>query len=72
MSSNNKCIGDCLLSKIEGGSNCYQICSYYFYFNNSTSKYECTEDYICPSNYTKLILEKNECVFSCQENQQHI
>ena len=72
VNENNKCINDCLLSKIEDYSKCYQICSYYFYFNKSTYKYECTEDYICPSKYPKLILEKNECVFSCQENKLYI
>ena len=30
--------------------NCYPICRYYYYFNNS-NKYFCTEDEKCPKEY---------------------
>ena len=36
------------ISKAQQEQNCYQICSYYFYFNKNTNKYECTDDYLCP------------------------
>ena len=72
ISGNNECINDILLSKISDNSNCYHICSYNFYFNKIINKYECTEDYICPSKYPKFILGKDECVFSCKENNMHI
>ena len=70
--NDNKCINNCLLSKTQQEQNCYQICSYYFYFNKNTNKYECTDDYLCPSDYPKFIIDKNECTYSCQENKEYI
>ena len=53
----------CLLSK--NSTKCYKICSYYFYFDETISKYICTEKLECPEPYDKLIDGKNECVKSC-------
>ena len=57
---NNKCINNCLLSKYE--SDCYEICSYYIYFDENSKKYLCTKSDECPDTHSKLIPEKNECV----------
>ena len=69
LDDNNKCIEGCILSKYDGinsaDSNCYEICSYYFYFDEKLNKYLCTEEKECPIQYHKLIFEKNECVKSC-------
>ena len=44
--------------------NCYEKCQYYYYFNESNN-YMCTENYICPEKYNKLIIEKNKCIDEC-------
>ena len=38
---NNKCLNNCLLMKYK--SRCYQICSYYFYFDEFSNKYKYTQ-----------------------------
>ena len=70
----NLCIGKCLLSRYNNipDSKCYQICSYYFYFDENEKKYICTEKSECPASYSKLIHEKNECVKSCSNTKNHI
>ena len=45
-------------------SNCYEICNYHYYFD-SNMEYFCTIDENCPSERSKLIVDKNECVESC-------
>ena len=52
------------------GNNCYQMCSYFFYFNEN--KYICTEKYECPKIYNKLIYDKNECIKSCNESSEYM
>ena len=42
-------------------TNCYQNCTYYYYFDD-LHKHHCTDDYNCPENKSKLIIEKGECV----------
>ena len=66
---NNIFINNCLLSKND--TNCYQICSFYYYFDESLNKYICTEDLKCPKTYEKLIHGKNECIKSCDETNDH-
>ena len=67
--NNNKYINGCLLSKYNSNSNCYQICSFYYYFDENTNKYLCTESLKCPEPYDKLIYGKNECINSCNKTQ---
>ena len=43
--------------------NCYETCSYYYYFDNKNN-YHCTINSTCPKNYPKLIEEKKECVIN--------
>ena len=64
----NKCINNCLLSKYN--SRCYQICSYYFYFDENQNQYICTEGPECPKTHNKLIHGKNECVKSCLDTKE--
>ena len=47
--------------------NCYEICSYYHYYDENLNKYICTESPQCPEPYNKLINSKNECIKSCNE-----
>ena len=62
---NNIYIEGCLLSKKD--LNCYQICSFYYYYDESINKYICTESLKCTEPYDKLIFGKNECVKLCSE-----
>jgi surface protein len=45
--------------------NCYNICSYYFYYDISKNKSYCTTKLECPANYSFLIPAKNECIYNC-------
>ena len=47
--------------KINNYSNCYQKCSYYYYFDNEDN-YHCTKNLSCPLDYPKFIEDKKECV----------
>ena len=47
--------------------NCYEKCNNYYYFDES-NKFFCTPDKKCPSNYNKLIENKNKCVDDCQKD----
>ena len=62
---NITCLNGCLLIKYD--EECYQICSYYFYFDKDLNKYLCTPELKCPENYSKLISEKKECVEASYE-----
>ena len=48
--------------------NCYNNCSYYHYNNTSTNKAYCTQSFICPENYNKLIINKSECIDNCSKD----
>ena len=65
INDNNMFINNCLLSKYD--TNCYKICSFYYYYDERLNKYICTEDLKCPEPYDKLIHGKNECIKSCDE-----
>ena len=41
--------------------NCYQNCSYYYYFDNNFT-YHCSTNASCPNEYPRLIQNKSECV----------
>ena len=62
---NKKCMNGRLISKYN--SECYQFCSYYFYYDETDKKYTCTEKPECPITHSKLIFGKGECVNSCDE-----
>ena len=53
---------------ISNSKNCYITCPYYFYYNSTSNTHYCTEKTTCPQSYNKLILERNECVNKCEED----
>ena len=55
------------INGIDPNSNCYKICDYFYYFDES-NKYQCTNLNECPSNRSKLVEEKRKCVFSCRDD----
>ena len=67
-SENNICLNDALLSKYN--SRCYQLCSYYYYFDENKKQYLCTESLECPKSHNKLIHGKKECFKSCEETKE--
>ena len=46
-------------------SNCYEICNYYHYFDES-NKFYCVET--CPKKYNKLIINKKKCIDDCKKD----
>ena len=48
--------------------NCYNICSYYFYYDIDKNKSYCTAKFECPENYRYLIPAKNECIYNCRND----
>ena len=61
--TNHKCTS-CYSNFTFNNGNCYEICQYYYYFDE-TKEYHCTVDDKCPNEYNKLIIDKNECVENC-------
>ena len=65
----NNCIecnsGYYFLNYTESQINCYEKCEYYYYFDEY-NKYQCTE--LCPSNFNKLIINKNKCIDECEND----
>ena len=51
-------------------NNCYENCSFYYYFDSS--EYYCTPTKECPSKFNKLIIQKNKCIDKCQNDNQYI
>ena len=47
--------------------NCLK-CDYYYYHDDSTNKYMCTNDFKCPENYKFLIPERRECISKCKND----
>lgn len=54
-------------SEFINDTNCYEICNYYYYFDESNI-YHCTIDNLCPEEYNKLMISKNKCVKKCENN----
>ena len=52
--------------------NCYRslkgFCPFYFYYNNSTNLFYCTEDDNCVDDYSNLIIEKSQCIDNCERD----
>ena len=48
--------------------NCYNSCDYYFYYDNEKKIYVCTDKLECPENYSKLIINKNQCIDECNKD----
>ena len=47
--------------------NCYSNCTYYYYIDENGNKI-CTDDFLCPEEYNKLILNERECTKNCELN----
>ena len=62
-----KCKNGILITEYD--NNCFQICSYYFYFDESKKKYICTDKPQCPKELSKLIHDKGECVKNCLDTE---
>ena len=60
---NNKCTG-CYSGSTLNGTNCFEICQYYHYFDDS-GEYFCSDGQTCPSSRRKLIVDTHECVEDC-------
>ena len=45
--------------------NCYDRCEFYSYYDKDINKLYCTNTMNCPEDYSKLILDKNECISEC-------
>ena len=60
--NNNLCINQLILSKvIKEVYICYQICSFYIFYDQSQNKYICTENENCPNGFN-ISNDNNECV----------
>ena len=51
-------------------SNCFEICRYYYFFN-SLNEYKCTSKKECPSDFNKLIKDKNQCIDNCTKDEKY-
>ena len=54
---------------ISNYKNCYNICPYYYYKDTKLNKNYCTYNLSCPTNYPKLIENKNKCINNCNNDQ---
>ena len=45
-------------------SNCYKNCDYYYFFDD-LGNFNCTSDYNCPLEFSKLQVNKSECIKNC-------
>ena len=52
-------------------NNCYEKCSYYYYFDSSNI-YHCTINNQCPEEQNKLIKNKNKCIDDCSKDDIYI
>jgi len=48
-------------------NNCFIKCEFYYYFNEN-NEYTCTISDICPTNYNKIIKQKNKCIDDCKND----
>ena len=46
-------------------TNCYEKCEYYYYYFDENNTYHCTNDFVCPDKYKKLVKNKNKCIDYC-------
>ena len=59
----NKCTG-CYDNATLNGTNCYDICKFYHYFDDN-KEYFCTPEEKCPDSRNKLVVDTYECVKEC-------
>ena len=65
----NECIDGYQLinNQLTNGKNCIIACNYYYYFDEN-NQYQCTVSNECPSQYSKLIRNKNKCIDDCKND----
>ena len=51
--------------------NCYSECLFYTYYDENRQSLLCTNDYICPVDYNKLINEEKKCISNCTKEPNH-
>ena len=44
------------------------VCNKFYYIDEISNKKFCTKDKICPEKYSKLIMERNECIDNCSKD----
>ena len=59
----HKCTA-CYSNSTFNNSNCYEICPFFYYFDE-TKEYHCTIDDNCPISFPKKIIEKKKCIANC-------
>ena len=67
--NNHKCI-ECNDDYILIESNCYIKCPFYYYFDEN-NQYFCTDNNECPTDYNKIIKEKNKCINNCTNDKDY-
>ena len=55
------------LEEINNVNMCYEECPFFYYFD-SLGNYYCTGENNCPTNYSKVINEKNKCINECKND----
>ena len=55
------------LNEVILNKNCFKKCDYNYFFDE-LDEYHCTEDLNCPVDYNKLIIDKNKCIYDCQND----
>ena len=68
--TDHKC-DECFSGFTLNGTNCYEICPYYYYFTDE-GIYQCTEKNKCPNRDYKIIKEKNKCIDKCKNDDKYI
>ena len=74
--TNNEC-NECqdgykfIIDGLANNNNCYEDCQYNYYFTGM-NKYSCTSSNECPSQYSKLIVNKKKCIDNCQNDNENI
>ena len=51
--------------------NIFKICDYYIYYKLLNELKYCTYNYSCPTDFNKLIPEKNQCINSCSKDKEY-
>ena len=59
------------LNNDNGFKSCYKNCSNYFYYDKNLNKYYCTEFLKCLEQYSRLIYEKRQCIYKCDEDSEY-
>ena len=56
------------LNESKNDTNCYDKCTFYYYFDNEKNKHHCTTENKCPENYPFIIRNKSKCIDDCKKD----